>query len=192
MRRSVPLFLFFAACIGCAAGSPPNAPVDSCASSAFQSLAASGSIQFPPARTSTISTSLIYLASPTPAANTQASVSTITCSALVPKPTGINASLLNTVTISTNNLVDLMIKDIQVSMTAPASAPYAIEIFDGQTSTVPVEEIAAKSSGSMVSTIGTFGFPFMAGHTYFLELVENADLNELPPPPTPPTPTSSP
>jgi hypothetical protein len=196
MVRSTLLLFLVALCIGCGQNTLATglsaSVAGSCTGGASSTLSQQGRLVFPFPGPSASSGSFNYVASPAPSANAQATLGAVACTSLVPKPTGINATVLASLTVATNSNVYLMISDLQVPAVGSATAPYGIEIFDGLTSTVPVEELHANSDGSIVSTVGTFGFSFVAGHTYFFEAVENADIDQLPPPPVPPTPNTSP
>ena len=101
-----------------------------------------------------------------------------------PLPVGTNAKIQAAFTVTVSQDVDLL---SQITITLPAgmtpSGPYGFQLFDGYGATMYSEEISATVSGGAVSnSSGAFGLLLSAGQTYILEVVQNPDIANFPPP----------
>lgn len=175
--------------IGCGGTTAAVGSSQSCSASEKAQLRDNGVLTFPSIGGSAVS--LNYSASPPPAGQYLATLGSIACASLVPKPQGINASTVFAFTVATSGSVSVILSDLHVSGPFVSSAPYGLEIFDAAGGSAPIEEIFLQSNGTSISTVGSFGFGFSRNHSYVFEVVENADIDQLPPPPVPPSSSPS-
>jgi hypothetical protein len=118
-----------------------------------------------------------------PASTTVGLTSTTQLSSF-PPPVGTNAKTQAAFTITASQDVDLL---SQITVDLPAgmtpSGPYGFQLFEGYGATMYSEEFSASVSGTTITTpSGAIGLLLSAGQTYILEVVQNPDIADFPPP----------
>ena len=101
-----------------------------------------------------------------------------------PPPVGTNAKIQAAFTINVTQDVDLL---SQITITSPPgvtpNGPYGFQLFDGYGTTMYSEEFTGTVNGGGISTPGgAVGLLLSAGQMYILELVQNPDIANFPPP----------
>ena len=131
------------------------------------------------------SATIVYSAESRVPASTSVGLTSTTDLSNFPLPVGTNAKIQAAFTVTVSQDVDLL---SQISVTLPVGVtpigPYAFQLFDGYSTTMYGEEFSATVSGTTVTTPSgsAIGLILSAGQTYILEVVQNPDIANFPPP----------